>query len=213
MSRPSIKIAITAGGLAGACPFHALLDHAHLDMHIFESAVEFKQTGAAIGLPRNALSALDLIGASTVQCLERTGAVPMRGVRFMLAQGKDKGSMIDEVDETAQGRRRIRIVQRAAFLEELLVNAPQEHMHTSKKLDRIDRNGDGSIKLHFTDGTTHKCDTLPCYLHCTVSRAKPRSRASSKRNGSTWDRIALPWPVVSIATSELCQGYPSAQLI
>ncbi|KAK7965867.1 salicylate hydroxylase [Apiospora aurea] len=45
----SIRIAISGGGLAGASLVHALLQYNHLDVHIFESANEFKEAGAAIG--------------------------------------------------------------------------------------------------------------------------------------------------------------------
>jgi salicylate hydroxylase len=128
MTSSPIRIAITGGGLAGATLFHALLTYPYLDVHIFESAVVFKEAGMAIGVSRNALDALDLIGPSASQCLQRAGAVPMRGVRFMLAQGEGAGSVIDEADDK-DGRRVVHIVQRAAFLRELLANVPQERMH------------------------------------------------------------------------------------
>ncbi|THC93700.1 hypothetical protein EYZ11_006811 [Aspergillus tanneri] len=153
----AVRIAISGGGLAGACLLHALLPHAHLDVHIFESAAAFKEAGMAIGVARNALAALDLIGPSAAQCLDRAGAVPMQGVRFMLAQGEGAGSMIDE---TKSGQRVTSIVHRAAFLRELLADVPPERMHASKKLDHFDRHSDGSLTLHFTDGTVHECDIL-----------------------------------------------------
>jgi salicylate hydroxylase len=95
----SIRIAISGGGLAGASLVHALLQYPNTDAHIFESAAEFKEAGAAVGVTRNALAALDLIGPSAAQCLERAGAVPLRGVRFMLAQGECQGSLIDEAKD------------------------------------------------------------------------------------------------------------------
>lgn len=60
----SIRVAILGEGLAGACLLHALLNHPHLDVHIFESAAEFKEAGAAIGVTLNGLDALGLIGSS-----------------------------------------------------------------------------------------------------------------------------------------------------
>lgn len=82
----------------------ALLKFSHLDVHIFESAAAFKESGMAIGIARNALAALELTGPSAIECLERAGAVPMKGVRFMLAQGESQGSLIDEVDGEVQGK-------------------------------------------------------------------------------------------------------------
>ena len=96
---PSIRIAIIGGGLAGASLIHALIKFAHLDVHIFEAAPEFREAGMAIGIARNAQAALELIGPSASQCLDQAGAVPMRGVRYMLAQGDGAGSVIGEVDD------------------------------------------------------------------------------------------------------------------
>lgn len=65
----------------------------------FESAEAFREAGAAVGI------ACPLgPGAhrpSATASLQRAGAVPQKGVRFMLAQGPDAGEegvMIDEID-------------------------------------------------------------------------------------------------------------------
>ncbi|KAK7697197.1 hypothetical protein SLS64_013802 [Diaporthe eres] len=168
MSQRPIRIAISGGGLAGATLAHALLKHAHLDVHIFESAEGFKEAGAAVGIARNALSALDLIGSSATTALRRAGVVPQKGVRFMLAQGPDAGDegvMIDEIDAEAHQKQVVSIVHRASFLKELLADVPRERMHASEKLERVDHGeGDGTgiapVMLHFADGSTHGCDVL-----------------------------------------------------
>lgn len=156
----TIRVAISGGGLAGASLIQALLKYPNLDVHIFESAKAFKEAGAAVGLARNALDALDLIGASAAQCLERAGAVPLKGVRFMLAQGD--GAMIAEADAESQAKRVTSIVHRAAFLWELLAGVPEERMHVPKKLESVSGQAanDGPLILHFTDGSTHECDIL-----------------------------------------------------
>lgn len=155
---PSIRIAIIGGGLAGASLIHALIKSPHLDVHIFEAAPEFKEAGMAIGIARNAQAALRLIGPSAEQCLDKAGAVPMKGVKFMLAQGDAAGNMADEVDATVQGKRLTSIVHRVQLLEALLADIPEERMHASKKLQKIDQGND--ITVYFTDGTTHGCDIL-----------------------------------------------------
>ncbi|KAI1771031.1 FAD/NAD(P)-binding domain-containing protein [Hypoxylon cercidicola] len=189
MTQP-IRVAISGGGLAGASLSQALLKFSHLDVHIFESAAAFKESGMAIGIARNALAALELIGSFATQCLERAGAVPMRGVRFMLAQGEGQGSLIDEADSKAQGKRLTSIVHRAAFLRELLADVPDERMHASKKLDRTERLQDGSIRLHFTDGSTHECDILVGAdgIHSTVRELVlgEADLAAAPRNTGTW---------------------------
>ncbi|KAI1204068.1 FAD/NAD(P)-binding domain-containing protein [Annulohypoxylon truncatum] len=194
MSQP-IRIAISGGGLAGASLIQALLKFPHLDVHIFESATAFKESGMAIGIARNALAALDLIGPSATQCLERAGAVPMRGVRFMLAQGEGRGNLIDEADDKAQGKRITSIVHRANFLQELLADVPEERMHASKKLDKTERTKDGSIIIHFTDGSTHECDILVGAdgIHSTVRKLilGKNDPAASPRNTGTWIVMTL----------------------
>ncbi|KAK7739090.1 hypothetical protein SLS62_011312 [Diatrype stigma] len=184
-----IRVAISGGGLAGATLFHALQRFPHLDVHIFESAAAFKEAGMAIGVTRNALAALDLMGPSAVQALERAGAVPMRGVRFMLAEGEGQGSVLDEVDEMTSGQRLTNIVHRAAFLQELLAGAPKQRMHISKRLDRADRKADGSITMHFTDGTTQDCDILigADGIHSTVRKLiLGNDPAAMPRNTGVW---------------------------
>jgi salicylate hydroxylase len=73
----SIKIAVIGGGLAGATIAHALLRHAHLDVHVYESAPEFSERGAAVGLASEAQDVLkQVIGpAETSALLEKAGAV------------------------------------------------------------------------------------------------------------------------------------------
>ncbi|KAI1137265.1 FAD/NAD(P)-binding domain-containing protein [Hypoxylon sp. FL0543] len=188
-----IRIAIIGGGLAGASLLHALIKFSHLDIHIFESAAAFKEAGMAIGIARNAQAALELIGPSAAQCLDRAGAVPMRGVRFMLAQGEGAGSMPDEVDDIVRGKRLTSIVHRAALLQELLADIPPERMHASKKLQKIE--GNGPITIYFTDGTTHECDILigADGIHSTVRKLVlgEDDPAASPQNSGAWFLMTL----------------------
>ncbi|KAH8166880.1 hypothetical protein CIB48_g1319 [Xylaria polymorpha] len=111
------------------------------DMQRRPRGKEFKEVGMAIGITRNAQAALDLIGPSAEELLKRTRAVPM----------------------CADDGKRLRgIVHRVEYLRELSADVPpQERMHiTSKKLETVDYSSDGSVTLHFTDGTTHQCDML-----------------------------------------------------
>lgn len=211
----SIRIAVIGGGLAGASLVHALLKYPHLDVHIFESAAEFKEAGAAVGIARNALKALDLIGPSATRCLQDAGAVPQRSVRFMLAQGSDANQMIDEAKEDAAGQRLTSIVHRAAFLRELLSTVPAERMHASKKLERVQRadGEDGPVTLHFADGSSHECDILVGAdgIHSmirTVILGKD-DPAAHPRNAGWWCVMALkPYQE---ARASLGDGYVSAE--
>lgn len=147
MSQPQkLRIAITGGGLAGATLLRALLPYSHLDVHIFEAAPEFKEAGASIGISRNALSALELIGPSEVQCVERAGAFAQDAFVVKLAVGEDQGRTVAEV-----GRKRgwyLKSAHRPALLRELLDGISPDCMHTSKKLDKFIQRPDGSLELH-----------------------------------------------------------------
>lgn len=161
-STPTIRVAISGGGLAGATLIHSLLKYPHLDVHVFESASAFREDGLAIGVARNALTALDLIGPSAAQSLSRAGAVPQQGVRFKLGEGADQGASIAEANTEVGSKRVTSIVKRAAFLRELLRDIPADRMHASKKLASVDgvAEENGPLTLHFTDGSTHECDIL-----------------------------------------------------
>ncbi|KAI1387155.1 salicylate hydroxylase [Hypoxylon trugodes] len=188
----SIRIAIIGGGVAGASLLHALVKSPHLDVHIFESANEFKEAGMAFGIARNAQSALQLIGPSAVRSLEQAGAVPMRGVRFMLAQGEGAGTLADETDSDVHGKSLTSIVHRANFLQELLAGISHDRMHASKKLEKVVQ--DGSVTLHFTDGTTHECDIVVGAdgIHSTVRKLILGSDVSATpRNSGGWFLMTL----------------------
>jgi salicylate hydroxylase len=77
-----IRIAISGGGIAGATLINALLKHEHVDVQIYESAAEFSERGAAVGLSRIAQDALNEIGITDV--LEKAGAVPMNSSRAIM---------------------------------------------------------------------------------------------------------------------------------
>ncbi|KAF2168294.1 hypothetical protein M409DRAFT_21731 [Zasmidium cellare ATCC 36951] len=185
-----IRIAISGGGVAGAVTIHALLKHSHLDPHIFESAPAFKEAGIAFGVTRQARTSLALIGDSATECLKRAGGVPMKGVRFFLGEGKDAGELVHERDNEAMGKTTTTIVQRANFLREMLADIPPERMHTSKKLESVDRQGDGSLLLHFADGSTHECDILigADGIRSTVRKIilGESDPAASPRNSGSW---------------------------
>ncbi|KAJ8130453.1 hypothetical protein O1611_g3176 [Lasiodiplodia mahajangana] len=189
----TIRVAIIGGGLAGASLIHALVKYPHLDVHIFESAAEFKEAGMAIGVARNAQAALDLIGPTAAQCLKRAGAVPMRAVRFMLAYGEEAGKVIDELDDAGQEKRLTSIVHRANFLQELLAGIPKNRMHASKKLLKID--GNGPVTIHFTDGTTHECDIVigADGIHSVVRKLVlgEDDPAASPQNSGAWCVMTL----------------------
>ena len=81
---PGLRIAITGGGLAGATLAHALIKHSHLDVRLYESASEFSERGAAVGLSGNAQRALVELGLSLREALDKAGAVRMNSSRIQI---------------------------------------------------------------------------------------------------------------------------------
>lgn len=87
-SQGKLRIAISGGGLAGASLANALFCHPHLEVHVYESAPEFSERGAAVGLAINAQRALDAIVPSAKEFLDRAGAVLMNSSRLMTVSTK-----------------------------------------------------------------------------------------------------------------------------
>lgn len=81
-----LKIAIIGGGLAGATLLNALLKHPHLEANIYESAPEFSERGAAVGIAKNGQEALEEIGGTVRDALDRAGAVIMSSSRMYMVR-------------------------------------------------------------------------------------------------------------------------------
>ncbi|EQL27967.1 hypothetical protein BDFG_09232 [Blastomyces dermatitidis ATCC 26199] len=113
----------------------------------------------------------------------------------MHAQGEGRNSMIDEMRDD-DGQALVSIVHRAAFLRELLRDAPPERLHASKRLARVERaDEDGPVTLHFTDETRHECDIVVGAggIRSTVRRGilGERDPATNARNAGWWAVMAL----------------------
>ncbi|KAF2792070.1 hypothetical protein K505DRAFT_418692 [Melanomma pulvis-pyrius CBS 109.77] len=109
-----IKIAISGGGLAGATLANALLKYPHLDMNIFESAPEFSERSAAVGIAANAQAALAEIGGVVADVIERAGGVTMTSSRLCMASGPIAMSVVFDIAAEQRGK----VVHRAALLAE-----------------------------------------------------------------------------------------------
>jgi len=79
-----LKIAIIGGGVAGAVLANALLKHDHLQIDVFESAPEFSERGAAVGIAANGQTALAEIGGAVADVIERAGGVTMSSSRLVM---------------------------------------------------------------------------------------------------------------------------------
>lgn len=79
-----IRVAIIGGGLAGAALANALFQIQHLDIEVYESAPEFSERGAAVGLTSTAQKSLQRIIPSASETLGKAGAVPMNSTRLVI---------------------------------------------------------------------------------------------------------------------------------
>lgn len=165
-----IKIAVIGGGLARATIANALLRHTHLEVHVYESAPEFSERGAAIGLPDDAQRALQQVfGVSeAIAMLRRAGAVLQATARTCIVRqnlnseltrhgfndatglGTHAGAIILDLGSNPESG--TRVVHQASLLRELLAPLPAERLHASKALTDITSTADGDVQVTFRDG-------------------------------------------------------------
>ncbi|KAH7067506.1 salicylate hydroxylase [Paraphoma chrysanthemicola] len=153
-----LEIAIIGGGLAGSTLATALLQHAHLHISIFESAPEFSERGAAVGIATNGQTALREMGKVLGGVIERAGGVVMGSSRICLASGPNAMDVLVDL----AGEQRGRVMHRAALLAELLRPIDEEKKFTNKKVTKIDDdiNDNGKVTIHFDDNTTFHADAV-----------------------------------------------------
>ncbi|KAI0549717.1 salicylate hydroxylase [Xylaria curta] len=151
----SLKVAIIGGGLAGVTLGNALIQHPHIEVHIYESAPQFSERGAAVGLAINAQTALHHLLPQASEVLMSAGAVPMNSTRVMVGGGPYTGRLVFDLAGTDPGV----VVHRASLLRELLAPLPKETLHVNKKLSKLSESSDG-VEVNFTDGTTMLYDAV-----------------------------------------------------
>ena len=83
-SNGKLRIAIIGGGLAGATLMNAILEYDHLSPEIFESASEFSERGAAVGIAQNGQAALNELNPAIAGALDKAGAVVMKSSRVRI---------------------------------------------------------------------------------------------------------------------------------
>ncbi|KAI1501574.1 salicylate hydroxylase [Biscogniauxia marginata] len=161
MATDSIHIAIIGGGLAGASLANALVRIPRLQIKVFESAPEFSERGAAIGLSRNAQRALRQFIPSAMELLNKAGAVPMRSSRVMIGSGPQAGTFVCDVgdEDPSLVAEPGLVIHRASLLRELLAPLPREVLHANKKVASIQCISDG-VSITFHDDQVEKFDAV-----------------------------------------------------
>ncbi|KAK4208654.1 hypothetical protein QBC37DRAFT_296207 [Rhypophila decipiens] len=164
-----IRIAIIGGGLAGAALANALVRLPKLEVHVYESAAEFSERGAAVGLSINAQKALERVfsasGTSATAAttaakdiLVRAGAVPMNSSRVLLGSGPQAGTMVADMGGSDPGV----TVHRASLLRELLAPLPRGVLHAKRKLTvfHLSSPVGQQLQLTFQDSVTEAFDAV-----------------------------------------------------
>ncbi|KAI1370545.1 FAD/NAD(P)-binding domain-containing protein [Hypoxylon crocopeplum] len=130
-----IRIGIVGGGLAGITVAIALVKHPHVDVQVYESAPNFTEQGAGIGLSPLALQALDDIIPSAVDFLKtHAGAVEVEAARLVVGSGPDAGALISDLG-IASGV----TMNRAPLLQALLSLLPGDLLHAAKRVKSLEQ--------------------------------------------------------------------------
>lgn len=69
--KPLFQVAIISGGISGCCTAIDLLNHAHMDVQIYEAASSFGEIGAGVALGPNIQRALKFLGPGILAAFEK----------------------------------------------------------------------------------------------------------------------------------------------
>lgn len=151
-----IRIGIVGGGLAGCTLAIALVKHPHLDVQVYESASQFTERGAGIGLSPLALEALDDIIPSAIELLKtQAGAVVADAARLVVGSGPEAGAVVVDLGVSSG-----LTMNRAGLLEALLAKLPGDILHAKKRVKSLEQAASGGVTVAFEDGTDAQFDAV-----------------------------------------------------
>jgi salicylate hydroxylase len=189
-NHPTLPIAIVGGGLCGLALAIGLVKHG-VAVRIFEAAAAFSEVGAGVAFGINSITALKLIDPRLLEGYKRHAtfnADPARDstfytMRWGTNQRKEDGHVagdfawhLDDIwhperaQEIGVGTRSC--IHRTRLLEELVALLPAGITMFSKTFESAEELDDGTIKLHFADGTTADVSAL---LGCDGIKSRVRS--------------------------------------
>ncbi|KAI0010716.1 FAD/NAD(P)-binding domain-containing protein [Xylariaceae sp. FL0662B] len=150
-----IRIGIVGGGLAGITVAIALVKHPHVDVQVYESAPQFLERGAGVGLSPLALEALDDIIPSAIDLLKtQAGAVELDAARLVVGSGPEAGALISDLGVSAG-----LTMNRAPLLQALLSLLPGDMLHAGKRVKSLEQT-DSGVTVAFEDGTDAHFDAV-----------------------------------------------------
>ncbi|KAL8830418.1 MAG: hypothetical protein Q9191_001447 [Dirinaria sp. TL-2023a] len=162
MSPKPLSVAIVGGGIGGVCTAIALLKYPHIDFQVYEAAPSFGEIGAGVSIGPNAQKALELIAPEARAAFDKhaTGNMSPRHaktmVNYVVGEREHEGELI-HAHLSATGQQ---TVHRARFLDEIVKIVPPQRAHFNKRVVHLDDKQDGTIVIHFKDGTTAAADAV-----------------------------------------------------
>lgn len=186
----SPPIAIVGGGLGGLALAVGLLKHG-IDIHIFEAAPAFSEIGAGVAFGPNATQALGLIDEALLDGYKKYATFnedPQRSDTFMSLRwgmdqrkenGKKAGDLIGYLEDkwNPESAKKIGVqtrscIHRARLLDVLVSLIPAGITSFGKCFERVHEQTDGTLELHFADGSTALASAL---IGCDGVKSKARS--------------------------------------
>jgi len=187
--QPELPIAIVGGGLGGLALAVGLLKHG-IEINIYEAAPVFSEIGAGVAFGSNATRALGLIDEALLEGYKKHATFnedrnrddtfgSMRwGTDERKEGGKKAGDFIDDVRDDRYsemvkrtGMRTRSCIHRARLLEVLVSLIPNGITNFGKTFESVEEQPDGTLKLHFADGSTALASAL---IGCDGIKSKTR---------------------------------------
>nr|POE82295.1 6-methylsalicylic acid decarboxylase ata [Quercus suber] len=155
-----LHVAIIGGGIGGATLARALLKYPDITFDLYEYKSDFSDQGAAVSLANSALQSLVLWPSDVVAHIEQGNGPEAR----------------DAKPNTMDGAYQVN-VSRPKLLQSVLAGIPKKHLHTAKKLLRVEQSSADAttrhkVTLFFDDESTATADAVVGVdgIHSTVRK-------------------------------------------
>nr|POE49052.1 6-methylsalicylic acid decarboxylase ata [Quercus suber] len=171
-ARPVIRAGVPrSGGIGGATLARALLQYPDITFDLYEYRSDTTDQGAAVSLANSALQSLGMMGIGVDELLKEIGGIPYTSVTTGCGNGPEAR---DAKPNTMDGAYQVN-VSRPKLLQAFLAGIPGKHLHTAKKLLRVEQSRavpQDKMTLFFDDGSTATADAVVGVdgIHSTVRK-------------------------------------------